>query len=102
MIDFTNISDHVINIKVAKITGESAPRIQEWGIDRAIPDYCNDARWSFPLIQEYGICLGYDGISWEASCPLRDIPTYRDWVNHPEHPLRLAMIVFLMIHGEEK
>lgn len=58
---------------------------------------CNSWADAGPIIQEYGIELTYDGISWSASCHLRGIKAYNDWKNYPESPCRLAMIVFLMI-----
>ncbi|OXM32259.1 phage protein NinX family protein [Salmonella enterica] len=60
-------------------------------------DPCNKAADAWPIIQPNGICIGYDGISWDASCHLHDIGQVNDWKNHPEKPLRMAMIVFLMI-----
>ena len=111
--DYNSLTDKEINFLVAQrmkgayIAYGQEPLTIRKGLVGG-PDFygpfepCNNPYDAWPIIQEYGICLGYDGISWEASCPLRDIPTYRDWVNHPEHPLRLAMIVFLMIHRAEK
>lgn len=66
-------------------------------------DPCNSWADAGPIIQEYGIELGYDGVAWEASCNLRGITPYSDWKKYPESPCRLAMIVFLMMHdkGEE-
>lgn len=60
-------------------------------------DYCHNPADAWPIIQTNGICIGYDGISWDASCHLYDIGQVSDWKNHPEKPLRMAMIVFLMI-----
>ncbi|WP_414455451.1 phage protein NinX family protein [Enterobacter quasiroggenkampii] len=60
-------------------------------------DPCNKASDAWPIIQANGICIGYDGISWDASCHLHDIGQVNDWKNHPEKPLRMAMIVFLLI-----
>lgn len=95
MTDYSKIIDHVINCKVAQITGESAPNVEGWGISRIVPDYCNDPVYAWPLIRKNVISLGYDGISWEAFSVKWDI-SYNDWKNHPDHPLRIAMILFIM------
>lgn len=63
-------------------------------------DPCNSWSDAGEIIQEYGIELGYDGVSWEASCNLRGIKPYSDWKKYPESPCRLAMIVFLMMHDK--
>lgn len=60
-------------------------------------DPCNSWADAGPIIQESGIELGYDGITWQASSSLRGVEPYDDWKNYPESPCRLAMIVFLMI-----
>lgn len=60
-------------------------------------DPCNSWADAGPIIQEYGIELGYDGITWQASASLRGIEPYDDWKSYPESPCRLTMIVFLMI-----
>ncbi|MGI1290753.1 phage protein NinX family protein [Enterobacter kobei] len=62
-----------------------------------VHDYCNNPADAWPIIQANGICIGYDGISWDASCHLHDIGQINDWKNHPEKPLRMAMIVYLLI-----
>lgn len=59
-------------------------------------DPCNNPADAWPIIQANGICIGYDGISWDASCHLHDIGQINDWKNHPEKPLRMAMIVYLL------
>lgn len=60
-------------------------------------DPCNNASDAWPIIQGNGICIGYDGVSWDASCHLHDIGQVSDWKSHPEKPLRMAMIVYLLI-----
>lgn len=64
-------------------------------------DYCNNPADAWPIIQDNGICIGYDGMSWDASCHLQNIVPISDWKNHPEKPLRMAMIVFLMMKDGE-
>lgn len=100
MTDYSEIHDHVINCKVAQITGDSAPVVEEWGISRRVPDYCNDPSYAWPIIEQNYISLTFDGISWDASSPLKEI-TYNAWKTHPYQPLRLAMIVFLMMKDAE-
>ncbi len=60
---------------------------------------CNNPADAWPIIKENMISIGYDGIAWEAFSIKWDV-RYSDWRNHPEHPLRVAMILFLM--GKEK
>lgn len=64
-------------------------------------DPCNNPADAWPIIQENGICIAYDGTCWDASCPLRDIKPVSDWRKHPYNPFRMAMIVFLMMQGDE-
>ena len=64
-------------------------------------EYCKSWADAGPIIQENGIELNYDGISWSAAARFCDVGWYSDWKNHPESPLRLAMIVFLMIKDKE-
>jgi len=116
--DYSKMSDKEINIAVSIALGakEVAPDLymsDDRRFDFDLPkrgkpgkfffDPCNSWADAGPIIQEYGIELGYDGVSWEASCNLRGIKPYSDWKKYPESPCRLAMIVFLMMHdkGEE-
>lgn len=64
-------------------------------------DPCNNPADAWPIIQANGICIGYDGMSWDASCHLQNIGPISDWKSHPEKPLRMAMIVFLMMKEGE-
>ncbi|EMQ2080995.1 phage protein NinX family protein [Yersinia enterocolitica] len=61
----------------------------------SMPDYCNNPADAWPIMFEHGIGIDYDGISWTASDWREN--KHSDWRNHPERPLRLAMIVFLMM-----
>ncbi|MDU4943862.1 MAG: phage protein NinX family protein [Mixta calida] len=119
--DYSKMSDFEINKAVGEIAldrrwackpGHSGNETESWYYGSAdsfadplplLPDYCNSWADAGPIIQEYGIELGYDGVAWEASCNLRGITPYSDWKKYPESPCRLAMIVFLMMHdkGEE-
>lgn len=108
MMDYSKMSDFEINkaVAIARGTlirkGKSLSLYQVEGLDLCT-DFCNSWADAGPIIQEYGIELGYDGVAWEASCNLRGITPYSDWKKYPESPCRLAMIVFLMMHdkGEE-
>lgn len=85
-----DIADHMSGIVLMrKITSNR----KHW----KLYDPCNSPADAWPIIQENGICIGYDGISWDASCHIHDIGQVNDWKNHPEKPLRMAMIVFLLI-----
>ncbi|MFW5402405.1 phage protein NinX family protein [Yersinia sp. 1252 StPb PI] len=60
---------------------------------------CNNPADAYPIMLCHGIGIDYDGISWTASDWREN--KHSDWRNHPEHPLRLAMIVFLMMNDME-
>ncbi|MGP1101992.1 phage protein NinX family protein [Serratia sp. CY68630] len=101
MTDYSKMSDFEINKAVAEITGDSKPKVEEWGISRITPDYCDNPAYAWPIIEQNYISLTFDGISWDASSSLKEI-TYNAWKTHPYQPLRLAMIVFLMMKDAEK
>ncbi|MEN3257521.1 phage protein NinX family protein [Sodalis endosymbiont of Spalangia cameroni] len=90
---YDKMSDSEINRQVAILKNESSQRIKK-GI---IPNYCNSWCDAGPLIAEAGISITYDGVAWSAGSCMREV-RYQDWKKYPESPLRLAMIVFLMIH----
>lgn len=112
--NYSNIKNHDINRRVAIALGchvrKSAFDTNYYFTDDDKPwnkcaphgpveDFrpCEDWADAGPIIQEYGIELGYDGITWQASSSLHGIAPYDDWKNYPESPCRLAMIVFLMM-----
>ncbi|CNI97382.1 phage protein NinX family protein [Yersinia pseudotuberculosis] len=91
MKDYSAMSDFEINKAVAFHIGLCTV------IDAENGDYkpCNYPADAWPIMLEHGIGIDYDGISWTASDWREN--KYSDWRNHPESPLRLAMIVFLMM-----
>ncbi|MGG1954355.1 phage protein NinX family protein [Enterobacter cloacae] len=104
--DYSQLSDQEINMLVAKIQHPDKTFIESKTRPPSVVllnhinmwiDYCNNPADAWPIIQANGICIGYDGISWDASCHLHDIGQINDWKNHPEKPLRMAMIVYLLI-----
>lgn len=120
--DYSQLSDFEINKLVAKATGKQVEETYQFvngGEDTAdhmsgivlmrkitsnrkhwkLYDPCNNASDAWPIIKENMISIGYDGIAWEAFSIKWDV-RYSDWRNYPEHPLRIAMILFLM--GKEK
>lgn len=99
MTDYSKLSDFEINeaVSMALVSQSKNPEAKYV----AIGHYCNSWADAGPIIQEHGICIGYDGISWDASCPFRDINPVSDWKEHPYRPLRMAMIVFLMMNEGE-
>ena len=90
MKDYASMSDSQINEMVHGIIKPESNLA--WCFD-----YCNNPADAWPIIQANGICIGYDGMSWDASCNLQNIGPISDWKSHPEKPLRMAMIVFLMM-----
>lgn len=110
--DYSQLSDFEINKRVFKVLTGAKPLGYPHNADgRSVGnesnghycwyDYCNNPADAWPIIQANGICIGYDGISWDASCHLHDIGQVNDWKNHPEKPLRMAMIVFLLIQDSK-
>lgn len=103
--DYSKMSDFEINKAVGESTGEALNTEETLNLvirnstGRRF-DPCKSWADAGPIIQEYGIELGYDGVAWEASCNLRGITPYSDWKKYPESPCRLAMIVFLMMHDK--
>lgn len=70
MTDYSKMSDFEINKAVAEITGDSRPKVEEWGISRTIPDYCNNPADAWPLllsIVEFGVTvsIGVNSINGE-------------------------------------
>lgn len=56
---------------------------------------CIDPAIGFTIMHEFGIGIDYDGISWTAHEGCHGTGWYNDSWNHPQEPLRLAMIIFL-------
>jgi len=120
MTDYSKMSDFEINKAVAEELYKDKPSLI---VRRDVPsrpaitvccdigdgeivsilcaDYCNNPADAWPIIEQNYISLTFDGISWDASSPLKEI-TYNAWKTHPFQPLRLAMIVFLMMKDAEK
>lgn len=98
MKDYSEMSDGEINFSVAEITGESAPKVFEWGIGRVTPDYCNNPADAWPIIVANRIALMPDASEhgahqwWDAqsSCQMHGI-------QYQANPLRAAMIVYLQM-----
>ena len=108
MTDYKDMPDHLINRKVAFITGESAPKVEEWGISRRDPDYCNNPADAWPLIVKHGISLTHDYGEWESEACL-DLPVGAHGTDElcsvggiDKNPLRAAMIAFLLLKETEQ
>ncbi|MGQ6183079.1 phage protein NinX family protein [Serratia sp. IR-2025] len=118
MTDYSKMSDFEINCLVAEMIGYLpldaelgyAGSQEEGDITAAIVrgknrigafSPCDNPSDAWPIIEQNYISLTFDGISWDASSPLKEI-TYNAWKTHPYQPLRLAMIVFLMMKDAEK
>ena len=101
----SELSDFEINKRVAKIIGGSTPKVEEWGISRTVPDYCNNPGYAWPLIVDSKIsviwsvdegcwCANAGGAIEEGDWGWSEFP---DFYSDNENPLRAAMIVFLMM-----
>lgn len=113
MKDYSAMSDFEINLAVAHIDlgkgnydwSAEKKEVYRAGMDggeflpNAYFDPCKNPTDAYPIMLEHGIGIDYDGISWAASDWREN--KHSDWRNHPESPLRLAMIVFLMMKDRE-
>ncbi|HDU2654252.1 TPA: DUF2591 family protein [Yersinia enterocolitica] len=104
MKDYSTMSDFEINKAVGELTGEATNTepvfdmvIRNANGRRFYP--CKNPTDAYPIMLEHGIGIDYDGISWTASDWREN--KHSDWRNHPESPLRLAMIVFLIMKDRE-
>lgn len=65
------------------------------GFSKALPDYCNDPAYSWPIIFENEISIGVNesefGFNWIAAS------TTDDHLCNHDNPLRAAMIVYLKL-----
>lgn len=95
MSDYSAMSDEDIN----KLVSGHISFADKLMVGAGQIDYCNNPADAWPIMLEHGIGVDYDGISWTASDWREN--KHSDWRNHPEHPLRLAMIVFLMMKDRE-
>ena len=65
-------------------------------------DPCNNPADAWPIIQNSGISLVYDGDDWLALHFSRTSLTYpNDNRKHPEKPFRAALILWLMMKESE-
>ncbi|MBC3253531.1 DUF2591 family protein [Serratia fonticola] len=103
--NYSELSNPEINKMVADITGASAPKIEEWGISRSIPDYCNSPDYMWPVIATNKISVVYDEAEAEWCAFGFFLFELGDWDmsiqpeihHHDINPLRAAAIVFLMM-----
>ncbi|CAI0803568.1 Protein of uncharacterised function (DUF2591) [Serratia entomophila] len=101
MTDYSKMSDFEIDKAVAEITGDSKPTVEEWGISRIIPDYCNNPADAWPIIvaNEIGVVPSKSSntYAWDLRGGMLKGIKHVD-----DNPLRAAMIVFLMMKDAEK
>lgn len=65
-------------------------------------DPCNNPADAWPIIQNSGISLVYDGDDWLALHFSRTSLTYpNDHRKHPDKPFRAALILWLMMQESE-
>ena len=102
--DYSKLSDFEINKLVAeklnlRMIHERAGTVcyTSQGGTSCFFDPCNNPADAWPIIANNEISLVYDGISWTSSS-WRDDSRYDDWKKYPEHALRIAMILFLMMN----
>ncbi|EMQ4303668.1 DUF2591 family protein [Yersinia enterocolitica] len=108
MKDYSTMSDDEISKEVGNYLGlewanldENYNKLCHWNLAAGLSvfDPCKNPTDAYPIMLEHGIGIDYDGISWTASDWREN--KHSDWRNHPESPLRLAMIVFLMMKDRE-
>lgn len=100
--DYSKLSDMEINGRVLHaITNGKAIRIQQASVASGETDYCNNPADAWPIIVGNKICLSCkpNRDDWDAFT-LSD-KGYTEEVTYDPNPLRAAMIVFLMMQGDE-
>lgn len=105
--DYSKLSDFEINAAVGAATGEA--RNSEPLLKLVIRnstgrkfDPCNNPADAWPIIQESGISLVYDGDDWLALHFSRPSLTYpSNHRKHPNNPFRAALILWLMMQESE-
>ncbi|MGP2833579.1 phage protein NinX family protein [Serratia nevei] len=100
MNDYSKMSDFEIDKAVAEITGDSKPTDEEWGINRIIPDYCNNPSDAWPIIVENKINIEWH--EWKGG-EFKPYALNNETMksSYDDKPLRAAMIVFLMMKDAE-
>lgn len=115
--DYSKLSDAEINQSITCIINPDAGKMAligdgscfyDCGPDGSqfheipIPDYCNNPADAWPIIQNSGISLVYDGDDWLALHFSRTSLTYpNDHRKHPDKPFRAALILWLMMQESE-
>ena len=101
--NYEAMSDDEINYEVAKHSFDAEWLECYYGKEGMVPDYCNSADDAWPVILEHGISMCKpNSYRDEWSCFLRDSIGFVSNIVYHERPLRAAMIVFLMMNGEQK
>ena len=101
--NYEAMSDDEINYEVAKHSFDAEWLERYHGKEGMVPDYCNSADDAWPVILEHGISMCKpNSYRDEWSCFLRDSIGFVSNIVYHERPLRAAMIVFLMMNGEQK
>ncbi|ELY2796577.1 DUF2591 domain-containing protein [Cronobacter dublinensis] len=111
--DYSKLSDFEINKRVGSAIGKELmpDDCQDLGLsgfsevmlrNGDFKDYCNDPADAWPIIQESGISIEYDGIDWMAyHCSCASIKYSNPIEENAGKPLRAAMIVFLMMQESQ-
>ncbi|MGP1205286.1 phage protein NinX family protein [Serratia sp. CY47279] len=110
MTDYSKMSDFEIDKAVAEITGDSKPTVEEWGISRIIPDYCNNPADAWPIITDMRPNIipersksGKWSIGVNIGKTLHEIDRKENNFTYVDaNLLRGCMIVFLMMKDAEK
>lgn len=114
LMDYSKLSDFEINKRVLALKSEIKPLAYPHNADERSAgivdinggyhwfDFCNNPADAWPIIQNNGISLTYDGFDWMAECIMGNASKYScDIDQHPNRPLRAAMIVYLMMQESE-
>lgn len=96
--DYSKLSDIEINGRVLHfITNGKAISLQQASVASGETDYCNNPADAWPIIQQSRISITHHAKDFEWHCYAHGVS--QNVIN--KNPLRAAMIVFLMMQGDE-
>ena len=96
MKNYTEMSDDELNFNVAQHRFDAGWLERHCGKEGMVPDYCNDWADAGPIIADNKISIEPHLFSDLWLSTSRGV----EHASQHENPLRAAMIVFCMIHGD--